>query len=86
MGAAAGFGAEAYSDKMDCFKSERPGTPGVVAAEAALDGRAGGADCVPPKKSRPSSESPPLFCFGGAAGALTGGGRTEMAGSVVTGL
>lgn len=54
--------------------------------EDALDGRAGGADCVPPKKSRPSSESPGLFCFGGAAGALGGGGRVEIAGSVVLGL
>jgi len=83
-GAAACLGAEAYKDRMDCLRSDRPGTPGVP-TDAALDGRAGGADCVPPKKSRPSNDSPGLFCFGGAAGALTGGGRAETAGSVVTG-
>lgn len=73
---------------MDCFRSERPGIPGV-AADAALDGRAGGADCVPPKKSSPNNDSPCLFCFadtGVGAGAFTGGGRADMAGSVVSGL
>lgn len=56
------------------------------AAEGAaevLDGRSGGADCVPPRKSSPNSESPGFVCFGGTAGPF-GGGCLEI-GSVVLG-
>lgn len=66
---------------MDCFRSVRGGAADGVAD--VLDGRSGGADCVPPKKSSPNSESPGFVCFGGTAGAF-GGGCLEM-GSVVLG-
>lgn len=39
-GGAAGF--DAYSDKIDCFKSDLPGAPGVLGP--VLEGRAGSAD------------------------------------------
>lgn len=70
---------------MDCFKSDRGLLPGVAAPEAALAGRAGGADWLVPKKSRPSRESPGRFCFGGAAGAFCccGGGLEAIEGSAV---
>lgn len=80
-GGAAGF--EAYSDKIDCLRSVRPGILGVVGP--VLDGLCGGADCVPPKKSNPSKLSPALVCFGAATGAFGGPGLCT-AGSVVLGL
>lgn len=43
---AAGFGVEAYSDKIEFLRSTRP----VDGAPVVEDGR-GGADCVPPKSS-----------------------------------
>jgi hypothetical protein len=57
----------------------------VEAPEAALAGRAGGADWLVPKKSRPSRESPGRFCLGGAAGAFCccGGGLEEIEGPAV---
>lgn len=72
-GCAAGLGVEAYSDKMDCLRS---GLDGAAEAPAGpvLEGRAGGAE-LPPRKSRPNSESPAFVCFGGAASALGGGAR-----------
>lgn len=79
---AAGF--DAYSDKIDCFRSDLPlPVPGVFGP--VLDGRAGGADCVPPKKSSPSKLSPGRVCLGCAAGALGGAGLLND-GSVVLGL
>ena len=68
---------------MDDLRSALPGTPGVEGP--VLDGLAGGADCVPPKKSNPSKLSPGFVCFGGAAGAFGGPGLCT-AGSVVLGL
>ena len=65
------------------MRSALPGTPGV--AGPVLDGLAGGADCVPPKKSNPSKLSPGLVCLGGAAGAFCTAGLCT-AGSVVLGL
>jgi len=62
-GCAAGFAA--YSDRIDCLRSGLDGAD--AAAGPVLDGRAGCAFDPPPKKSSPSSESPALFCFGGAA-------------------
>lgn len=50
-----------------------------------LDGRAGGVDCDPPKKSSPSRLSPGRVCLGGAAGPL-GRPALTIAGSVVLGL
>lgn len=49
-----------------------------------LEGLAGGADCVPPKKSNPSKLSPGRVCLGAAAGAFGGPGLLT-AGSVVLG-
>lgn len=82
--AGGGAGFEAYRDKIDCFRSVLPGTPGVLGPT--LDGLAGGADAVPPKKSNPNRLSPGLVCFGGATGAFGCGGALLIAGSVVLGL
>lgn len=67
---------------MDCFKSVLPEVPDVDGP--VLDGLAGGADCAPPKKSKPSKLSPGRVCFGGAAGAF-GGPVLFRAGTVVLG-
>lgn len=64
---------DAYSDRIDCFKS---GLEGAEAAGPVLDGRAGCAEGPPPKKSSPSNESPALFCFGGAGSAFGGARAT----------
>lgn len=69
--AGATFGADAYSERMDCFKSGRdwaaPVTfPGVLAG---LGGAAGS-----PKKSKPSNESLIVVAFGGAGAAFVAGG------------
>jgi hypothetical protein len=79
------LGADAYKDRIDCFRSDRGLLPVVAAPEAALAGRAGGADWLVPKKSRPSRESPGRFCLGGAAGAFCccGGGLEAIEGSAV---
>lgn len=61
---------DAYKDRMDCFRSGRDGAEEVDIEAAALDGLAGTFACVPPKKSKPSSESPPVLgwrAVGGAA-------------------
>src|SRR5437879_4922457 len=63
-----GRGAEAYRDRIDCFKSGLDCAPGVAAA---LDGRAGA--CASPKKSSPSNESAGFVCFGGAGSDFGGG-------------
>lgn len=47
-----------------------------------LEGLAGGAE-LPPRKSRPSSESPAFVCFGGAASALSGGALVATGGPVL---
>ena len=68
-----GFGADAYSDKMDCFRSglDWPGTPEVGAALEERGGAAGASDA---KKSSPSKESAGLCgfacCCGGADSVL----------------
>ena len=59
------------------------GTAGPDGVEAELDGLPVVADGGAPKKSRPSSESAALACFGGAD-AFGGAGRLDT--SVVLGL
>lgn len=54
---------EAYNDRIDCFRSGLD----EVGFEAALDGLPELDEGGPPKKSRPSNDSPCLGCFGGAA-------------------
>ena len=81
--AAAGFGADAYSDRIEFLRSALPLAAGVDIPEAADEGL-GGADWLLPKKSIPSRLSPALVCFGGAAGAF--GAPALIAGSVVLGL
>jgi hypothetical protein len=80
-GAVAGLGAEAYSDRIDCLRS---GLDGAAEAPAGpvLEGRAGGAE-LPPKKSKPKSESPAFVCFGGAASAFGGGALVAAGGPVL---
>lgn len=68
---------------MDCFRSGLEGTDAFGTAVVVED-RGGGADCVPPKKSSPRSESPGFVCFGAAGSPLGGGGRV-IDGSVVLG-
>lgn len=79
-GCAAGFGVEAYSDRIDCLRS---GLDGAAEAPAGpvLEGLAGGAE-LPPRKSSPSSESPARVCFGGAASAFGGGALVAAGGPV----
>lgn len=77
-GAAAAAGFDAYSAKMDCFRS---GREGVAAAGPVLEGRAGCAGAVP-RKSSPNNESPALVCLGGAGSAL-GGTAVEIGGPVL---
>ena len=56
---------------MDCLRS---GLEGAVAVGPVLEGRAGCGAALP-RKSRPSSESPALVCFGGAGSAFGGTAR-----------
>jgi hypothetical protein len=82
----ADFGAAfEYNDSIDCLRSGRDGAAEAPDVPVVLDGRAGGADEAPPKKSKPSNESPGLVCFGGAASAL-GGNARPIEGPVVLGL
>jgi hypothetical protein len=69
-GAAAGFGAEAYSESIDCFRSGLELVVEFKGLDAPLDGLS--FDCELPKKSRPSNESPGLvdLVAAGAAGVL----------------
>jgi hypothetical protein len=81
--AAGAAGFEAYRDKIDCFRSDRPvpAVPGPV-----LDGLAG-AEGAPPKKSKPNRLSPGLDCRGaGCCGGALGGPGLPVDGSVVFGL
>ena len=83
-GCACCLGAEAYSDKMDCFRSGRDGPDEPSALPEALKGTSAGAEGGPPKKSKPNSESP---CFAGAlVGTEAFGGAARDGGSVVLGL
>ena len=68
-----GFGAEAYKERIDCFKSGLDGTFEFAGLDDELDGRFTEAAGGPPKKSSPNSESDALTGFGGAA--CFGGGR-----------
>lgn len=82
-----GFGAVAYRDRIDCFKSglEAPACePGVGAA---LPGRLAGVDWVLPKKSNPNNESAGFVCFAAAGCTELGGGRgrATVVGPVVLG-
>lgn len=68
-------GAEAYKERIDCFRSGLEGTallPGVEALEGLAYEAEGGA----PKKSSPRSESPCFCCLAGLGAALEGGGWT----------
>ena len=65
------------------MRSGLEGTAGPDGVEAELDGPPDVADGGAPKKSRPSSESAALACFGGAD-AL--GGAVRLGTSVVLGL
>jgi hypothetical protein len=69
-GAAAGFGDEAYSESIDCFRSGLELVVKLNGLDAPLDGLS--FDCELPKKSRPSNESPGLvgLVTTGAAGVL----------------
>lgn len=70
---------EAYSERMDCFRS---GLDGAAAAGPVLEGRVGCAeDVAPPRKSKPNKESPVLFCFGGAS--CLGGALAPVGGPVL---
>ena len=70
---------------MDCLRSVLP-LPGIpVVVGPVLEGLAGGVDCVPPKKSKPSRLSPGRVCFGGATVPRGGPGRLSE-GSAVLGL
>lgn len=83
-GCACCLGAEAYNDKMDCFRSGRDGPDEPSALPEALKGTSAGAEGGPPKKSKPNSESP---CFAGAlVGTEAFGGGARDDGSVVLGL
>lgn len=83
-GAGCGFGAVAYKDKIDCFKSGRDGMFTPEGVDAALAGLPLGGAEGPPKKSSPRRESE-AFVGLLAGGALAGGG-CEPDGSVVLGL
>lgn len=85
-GAGCGFGAVAYKDKIDCFKSGLETPACVPEVGVALPGRLTGVDWELPKKSKPSNESAGFVCF--AAGCWTelgGGGRATAVGPVVLG-
>ena len=68
---------------MDCLRSGLEGTAGPDGVDAELDGLADVTDGGAPKKSRPSSESAALACFGGADAF---GGAVRLGTSVVLGL
>jgi hypothetical protein len=82
-----GFGAVAYRDRMDCFKSGRDIPACEPAVGPVLPGRLVGVDCVLPKKSNPSNESAGFACFGAAdcCALAGGGGRATAGGPVVLG-
>lgn len=77
------FGAEEYNDRIDCLRSGRDEPDGNPPSKA-LAGPTGEVDDPPPKKSKPSSDSPGLMCLGGAFSAF-GGTDRSAAGSVVFG-
>jgi hypothetical protein len=83
-GAAAGFGAEAYSERIDCFRSGLDWVVELNGLDGPLDDLS--FDCELPKKSRPSNESPGLvgLVAAGAAGVLVTG--FELGISAVLGL
>ena len=62
----------------------RSGLDGAVEAPAGpvLDGLAGGTE-LPPRKSRPNSESPAFVGFGGAASVFGGGALAAAGGPVL---
>ena len=79
-----GFGAEAYKESIDCFKSGLEGSVEPAGVDAVLEDLAEVAAGGPPKKSRPSSESEAFVGFGAAA--ALGGGALVPGVSVVLGL
>jgi hypothetical protein len=68
----ADFGADAYSERIDCFRSALDGAAGAFVDPISLEGRAGGAGELL-KKSSPRRLSAGFVCFGGAGAALGGG-------------
>lgn len=88
VGAGCGFGAVAYSERIDCFRSGRESPVCEVDVGAVLPGRLAGVDWLLPKKSKPSNESAGFVCFAAAAGCAElggGGGRATAVGPVVLG-
>lgn len=80
-GCGGGAGFAAYSDRIDCLRSGLDGAADAPAGPV-LEGLAGGAE-LPPRKSKPNSESPAFVCFGGAASALGGGALVAAGGPVL---
>ena len=81
---ACGFGAEAYKERIDCFKSGLEGIVEPEGVDTELAGLAEAAAGGPPKKSRPSKESEALVVFG--ATAVFGGDALVPGVSAVLGL
>jgi len=79
-----GLGAEAYRERMDCFRSGLDCAVDPVGVDAELDGLPIEEDGGPPKKSRPNNESAALVCLGGPED--IGGGSRLPGVSVVLGL
>lgn len=77
------LGAEEYNERIDCLRSGRDEPDGNPPSKVLAD-RTGEVDAPPPKKSKPSSDSPGLICLGGAISAF-GGTDRSAAGSVVFG-
>lgn len=69
---------------MDCLRSGREEAAEAPGVDVALGGLSDVAEGGPPKKSKPSNESPGFCCLGGAAVAFGRGGRV-VGGSVVLG-
>lgn len=86
-GAGCGFGAVAYRDRIDCFKSGLETPAWAPDVGAVLPGRLTGVDWLLPKKSKPSNESAGFVCFAAAGCAELGGGggRATAVGPVVLG-
>lgn len=76
-----GRGAEAYRDRIDCFRSGRDWPP-MAAVPVVLAGR-GGAAGVLPRKSRSNKESLAVVALAGAGAALGGGAWATAEGPAV---
>ena len=79
-----GFGAEAYSESIDCFRSGLEVLLEPSGLEPALDGLS--VDCGLPKKSKPSNESPGRVGLATAGAAVVLFTGFDLETSVVLGL